>query len=234
MNKAEILIQKSQKLAYMNAAQQQGTTRVIYDSLPVDGSNTFRFFEGANSRQYPQTNLSDNKLSIDETMLLQHIYFHLKIEGDFIGKRDEEGQPEETFESCLVLPFETFITGLFENLDVLPKDYRLKVFQFINNIVCSAQMDFTEGTSEIIKNLPLRSFTPFFNKTAYNPFTNIYKFENNLILMPLVEFKNVVRTFSSIDLNYSYVVGEVPKNLRARIFCTIEGLGTLISPTKQY
>ena len=32
-----------------NIAQQQGTTRVIYDSLPLDGRTNFRFFENANT-----------------------------------------------------------------------------------------------------------------------------------------------------------------------------------------
>jgi hypothetical protein len=234
MNKAELLVEKSKKLAYMNAAQQQGTTRVIYDSLPIDGTNTFRFFEGANSRQYPNTNLNANQLGIDETMLIQHMYFHIKIDGDFVETRNDEGEILTTFKNCLSVPLGLVeILGLFET-GLFPKDFSIKLFQFAGNFNCSGQMDFTEGTSEIIKNLPMRNFSPFFNKTAYNQISNIYKFENNLILMPLVEFKNVVRTFESVDLTFTYVVATVTKTLTARLFCTIEGLGTLISPTKQY
>lgn len=60
-----------------NIAQQQGTTRVIYDSLPLDGSTELRFFENAQSRQYPFTNIGaeGNRLNVGETFVIQKIYF---------------------------------------------------------------------------------------------------------------------------------------------------------------
>ena len=37
---------------YGNSAikKQQGSTVIKYDTLPIDGSTTYRFFEGANNR----------------------------------------------------------------------------------------------------------------------------------------------------------------------------------------
>lgn len=68
----------AQKLAYVNnklgnrgVQNQQGTTRIIYDSLPIDGRTEFRFFEGCGSRNYPQTNLTQNKLEVAEAMIIQ-------------------------------------------------------------------------------------------------------------------------------------------------------------------
>lgn len=60
-----------------NIKNQQGTTRVIFDSLPIDGRTEFRFFENASSRQYPFTNVGSegNKLNVGETIVIQKIYF---------------------------------------------------------------------------------------------------------------------------------------------------------------
>jgi hypothetical protein len=62
-----------------NIKGQQGTTRVIYDSLLLDGSTELRFFENAASRQYPFTNIGSegNRLTVGETFVIQKIYFGL-------------------------------------------------------------------------------------------------------------------------------------------------------------
>ena len=62
-----------------NIKGQQGTTRVIYDSLPLDGATELRFFENAASRQYPFTNITSegNRLTVGETFVIQKIYFGL-------------------------------------------------------------------------------------------------------------------------------------------------------------
>jgi len=68
-----------------NIKGQQGTTRVIYDSLPLDGSTELRFFENAASRQYPLTNIGSegNRLTVGETFVIQKIYFGLiELDGD--------------------------------------------------------------------------------------------------------------------------------------------------------
>jgi hypothetical protein len=64
-----------------NIKGQQGTTRVIYDSLPLDGSTELRFFENAASRQYPFTNIGSegNRLTVGETFVIQKVYFGLII-----------------------------------------------------------------------------------------------------------------------------------------------------------
>jgi hypothetical protein len=65
------------KFGNTNIKNQQGTTRVIYDSLPLDGSTELRFFENAASRQYPFTNVGaeGNRLNVGETFVVQKVYF---------------------------------------------------------------------------------------------------------------------------------------------------------------
>lgn len=65
------------KFGNTNIKNQQGTTRVIFDSLPLTGSTELRFFENASSRQYPFTNIGSegNRLNVGETFVVQKVYF---------------------------------------------------------------------------------------------------------------------------------------------------------------
>ena len=65
------------KFGNTNIKNQQGTTRVIFDSLPLNGATELRFFENASSRQYPFTNIGSegNRLNVGETFVVQKVYF---------------------------------------------------------------------------------------------------------------------------------------------------------------
>jgi hypothetical protein len=73
------LVGVNNKFGNTNIKNQQGTTRVIYDSLPLDGSTELRFFENASSRQYPFTNIGaeGNRLNVGESFVVQKVYFGL-------------------------------------------------------------------------------------------------------------------------------------------------------------
>lgn len=62
------------RIGNRQAANQQGTSVVIYDSLPLDGRTEFNFFEGASSRAFPYTNMENNggKLNVGETMVIEY------------------------------------------------------------------------------------------------------------------------------------------------------------------
>ncbi len=52
----------------------QGTTRTIYDSLPMTaGALVFNFFDGCNARAFPNTNLSNNRLEVGEAMAVEYL-----------------------------------------------------------------------------------------------------------------------------------------------------------------
>lgn len=55
-------------------SQNQGTTRNIYDTLPIDGRTVFRFFENAGARQFPRTNLTEGRLPVAQSLAVQEIY----------------------------------------------------------------------------------------------------------------------------------------------------------------
>lgn len=56
----------------------QGTTRAIYDSLKLTlglqtQPITLNFFQNVNTRQFPYTNITENKLQVGESMALQRL-----------------------------------------------------------------------------------------------------------------------------------------------------------------
>lgn len=67
------LVNTAKRFGNANAANNQGTTFQIYDSLPLDGRTEYTFFENSGSKSFPLTNLeqSNGKLSVGDTMVIQ-------------------------------------------------------------------------------------------------------------------------------------------------------------------
>lgn len=70
------IIGVNDKFGNRGIKRQQGTTRIIFDSLPLDGRETFRFFEGSNNRDFPFTNMgsSGNQLGVGEALAFERAY----------------------------------------------------------------------------------------------------------------------------------------------------------------
>lgn len=71
------MVAVNNKFGNTNIKNQQGTTRVLFDSIAFNGQQEFRFFENAGSKQYPFTNIGSegNRLNVGETFVVQKIYF---------------------------------------------------------------------------------------------------------------------------------------------------------------
>jgi hypothetical protein len=71
------MVAVNNKFGNTNIASQQGTTRVLFDSIEFLGQQEFRFFENAGSKQYPFTNIGaeGNRLNVGETFVIEKIYF---------------------------------------------------------------------------------------------------------------------------------------------------------------
>jgi hypothetical protein len=72
------LVGVNNKFGNTSIKDQQGTSRIIYDSLLYNTSastQTFRFFEDSASRNFPLTNTGSdgNKLGVGDTMVIQSI-----------------------------------------------------------------------------------------------------------------------------------------------------------------
>ena len=79
------------KFGNTNIKNQQGTTRTLFDTLPIDGRTTFRFFEDANTRQFPLTNIGSegNRLNVGEAFVVQKVYFGVLLVDPDTGLFDE-------------------------------------------------------------------------------------------------------------------------------------------------
>ena len=73
------LVAVNKKFGNAGIKSQQGTSRIIYDSLPVtnNGQTTFRFY--STSRAFPFTNTGSdgNKLGVGDTMVLGSVLFSI-------------------------------------------------------------------------------------------------------------------------------------------------------------
>lgn len=74
------IIKTGQSFGYNGIKNQQGSTIVIYDSLPLAGATenfVFQFFKNVRTRTFPFTNLSENKLQVAESMVIQRMYLSI-------------------------------------------------------------------------------------------------------------------------------------------------------------
>ena len=71
------LVGVNNKFGNTGIKDQQGTSRLIYDSLPSGTNTTFRFFEDSASRNFPFTNTGSdgNKLGVGDTMIIESVQF---------------------------------------------------------------------------------------------------------------------------------------------------------------
>jgi hypothetical protein len=76
----EKIVAVNKRFGNTGIQSQQGTSRIIYDALPVtnNGQTTFRFYEDSSSRAFPFTNTGSdgNKLGVGDTMVLSSVLFY--------------------------------------------------------------------------------------------------------------------------------------------------------------
>ena len=168
------LVAVNNKFGNVNVKNQQGTSRIIYDSIEITAGKTFyRFFEDSTTRAFPLTNTGSegNKLGVGDTMVVNQILFSIWQRNNTSGVWD-----------------------LFGNLLTFPKNaLGLIDFDIANNKVIK-KLSLTEGLRDFNKDttgvnnvidletqivippllqytldlqLPAEAFTPQPNQTAY-------------------------------------------------------------------
>ena len=75
----EKMVGINQKFGNTGIKSQQGTSRIIYDTLRTGTATTFRFFEDSASRNFPFTNTGSdgNKLGVGDTMVIESVIFSI-------------------------------------------------------------------------------------------------------------------------------------------------------------
>jgi hypothetical protein len=73
------LVAVNSKFGNNNIQSQQGTSRILYDTIKCTGQSTVRFFEDSASRTFPLCNTGSegNKLGVGDTMVIAQVLFEL-------------------------------------------------------------------------------------------------------------------------------------------------------------
>jgi len=128
--------------------KQQGTTRTIYDTIPLTGApNVFNFFENLANKGFPWTNLNRNSFTDAEAMNIQRAYLTLI-----------ETNSDTPYEMVSATTIQTF--GIYERRNVLfdpsaKNDSYAKFSLAQGSIFVSGQ--------QILKNFSFLSSDPRFN-----------------------------------------------------------------------
>jgi hypothetical protein len=168
--------------------KQQGSTVIKYDTLPLDGSTQLRFFEQSSQRNFPLSNTGTDGNKLGVGSSMVVERIYLSL-----VEYDAVANDLTSIANCSL----TTATGVL-----------------INN----GEFGFEIANSLVIKNVPVLSFTPQFNKNAENQLNNSFDFDTQIIIPPLLEFVATLRL-----PNYTAFEGYYLR-------LTIEGSGAIIAP----
>lgn len=209
------IVRVNKEMGATNIAQQQGTTRIIYDSLLITNTTTrqtYRFFENVNTRQFPLTNLTENKLQIGESIAMQRFSFSLL--------------------SC--------IKNTLTVINILPLDN----IQGQGNAMYRSDLNIQIAQDTVVKKLPLHSMYAPFNKDSkfygqilVNPGVpaleanlgipnDVFHFDNPIIIPPQIEF--------IAELQMPAIASPINPDIDTYLVMTLEGLGSLYAPKSTY
>jgi hypothetical protein len=168
--------------------KQQGSTVIKFDTLPLDGSTQLRFFEQSSQRNFPLSNTG--------------------TDGNKLGV----GNSMVVERIYLTLVQYDAVTNSLTSIAAC--DLTTSRGILINN----GEFGFEIANSLVIKNVPVLSFTPQFNKNAENQLNNSFDFDTQIIIPPLLEYVATLRL-----PNYTAFEGYYLR-------LTIEGSGAIIAP----
>ena len=132
---------------------QQGTTRIIYDTLTLTGTaDTFRFFDGVNSRQFPDTNVgqSGTGLQVGESIAIERVYLALveTLAGNFVDVTSLVGRPDIEIGDLTIRIANTIVlkpiplTSFRLDFNKSAKWAGYSVFEFNTSIVITPLLEF--------------------------------------------------------------------------------------------
>jgi hypothetical protein len=165
------IIAVNNKFGNNDIKNQQGTSRILYDTLPAGTNTTFRFFEDSAARVFPfcNTGSEGNKLGVGDSMVIQAVMFTV------FDVTNIPGGPiinEWNFVQPLVDMVQSFNLAYFN-------------FQLANN--------------QVIKKLTLSEANSQFNKD-YSATNKALDLETNIVIPPLLPFVLELRLPQSIPV----------------------------------
>jgi hypothetical protein len=207
------------KIVSVNSAQgvkgigkMQGTTRILFDSVKLattTTNTTVTLFQGCNTRDFPLTNLTENKLQVGESIAMQR--FSVYIISCSTGTLNAQG----------VYPLAYF--GAYSRIYNGLMSFNIAENQVIKNLPLAALYAPLNHQSKFFGNFTIQVL-------AADPITQFavphdtFKFDNDIIIPPQIQF------FTTITLPPITVVPGFDSYLAMKI----SGLGSLYAPKANY
>jgi hypothetical protein len=159
------LVAVNNKFGNSGIQSQQGTSRIIYDTLPTGTATTFRFFEDSASRRFPFTNTGSdgNKLGVGDTMVIESVEFLLIDVNNLTNE---------------IVAISSLVNYTFGPSNTL---YLPSIF------------DFEIANNKVIKKLTLTEGSSAYSKNTSTQGTDI-ELETQIVLPPLLPYILELRT----------------------------------------
>lgn len=180
------------KFGNKSIKKQQGSTIIKYDTLALDGSTNLRFFDQSSQRNFPFSNTG--------------------TDGNKLGVGNSMVVERAYFTLC---EYDTVLKQ-FKNFAPIVIGAGAS-----SDIVAQSEFSFEIANALVIKQLPILSWLPEFNKVAENSLNTNYEFDTQIVIPPLLEYIATLRL-------PNYNASEQTKDLYLRL--TIEGAGAIIAP----
>jgi hypothetical protein len=170
-NPAEKIAGIGDKFGLKQLKNNQGTSRTIYDTLPVVlGQEFYPFFRECNTRTFPQTNMTKgNKLEVGEALSILWGYINLYKYNTVTG-------------AVTVMGTQNAAGG------GIPAFGNVQLGEF----------SFMLGNSQVIKPIRLMEWTAWFNKRTQHLFNEVYTFNSMIVIPELLEFEAQIRVMPFI------------------------------------
>lgn len=196
------------KLGLAALNKQQGTHRVIFDTLPLVVSaeqQTLRFFKNVQTRQFPFSNLNQNKLDAGETMAIERMFlFLLRNQSNVLPNDVTDIQSvQEVFE------FARLNHSLF-NLSIAQKSVTKDIYMGSGRGTFNYKARFNNPTPN-----------PILAATLVSYGHAVFHFETPFVLPPDLEFEATLQIGA---------ISAVPAAGSYRLGIAFEGLGGIYDP----
>ena len=205
----------TKNLGIKGIQNQQGTTRIIYDSIKLENTSTnsaIVFFENVNTRKFPFSNVPENKLQVGETIAMQR--FSLSV-----------------IEVDITIP--TAPKVISQN----PLAYKLELQSLYRS-----DLSIAIAQDTVVKKLPIHAMYAPLNKdsrfmgsevfgnetstTSVEKPHDVFHFDNPIVIPPQIEF--------TATLQVTPITVPAFPTREFHLCLTIEGLGSLFAPKSNY
>lgn len=223
------MIEVNQKFGNTGIKHQQGTSRILYDALPLNVSLeafTLNFFENVKTRKFPFTNLPENKLQVGETFTIQDYYLSIIV--------TKKPKVVGGFEVCVAeVPMEFFpnTKGLYRS----DMDFMIGENRVIKQLkVGSSFASFNYGANFAVAPLVNGTLTPdvidptiaHFKYDANVLGHDVYPLRTDLVIPPDIEFVAPIKFAGLQELPTEYST----ETHNYYVMLTIEGSASILAP----